>query len=57
MHLLFGGEVEAIKEIPHDEEGPHVSEVGAVKAQGGHQRQEQKVQALPELERHLLFRA
>lgn len=54
-HSLLGGEVQTVQEVPDDEDGAHEAEDDAVEAQRHHQRKEQKVQHLPELERHLHF--
>ena len=53
MHSLFGGEVEAVEAVPQQQERPDVAEVDAVEAERHEQGQEQHVQVLPELERHL----
>ena len=55
VHSLPGGEVEAVEDIPNDEDGAHVAEDDAVEAQRHQQRQEQQVQAFPELKGHLRF--
>lgn len=52
-YSLFGGKVQAVREIPQDEDGPHVAEHHAVEAERHDQGQEHEVEALPELERNL----
>lgn len=54
---LSGGVVEAVEDVPHQEEGPHEAEHLAVEAERRQQRQEQHVKALPELVVHLCFPA
>ena len=53
-HSLLGGEVRAVKDIPDDENSPHVAEDGAVEAERHDQRHEQQMHALPELKGHLV---
>lgn len=57
VHSLFGGEVQPVEDIPHDENGSHVAEYDAVEAERDHQRQERHVQVFPGLEGHLRFPA
>lgn len=53
-HSLLGGEVRAVKDIPDDENSPHVAEDGAVEAERHDQRHEQQMHALPKLKGHLV---
>lgn len=51
--LLLGREVEAVEDVPNQEDRPDVAKVDAVEAERHEKGQEQHVQVLPELERHL----
>ena len=51
---LLGREVEAVQDVPHQEPAADEAEVDAVEAQRHEEGQEEHVQVLPELERHLL---
>ena len=55
MHLLFGGKVRAVGDVPDDEDGPHVAEHDAVEAECHYQREERQMHGLPDLEGHLRF--
>lgn len=49
----FGGEVQAVYEVPHEEDGALHPQHNPVKADGHYERDEQHVHHLPQLVRYL----
>ena len=53
VHSLLGGVIEAVDDVPYEQNGAHESEHLAVEAERRQEGQEQHVQYLPELVGHL----